>query len=118
MKIKKQGKSFNTYAAEFTWAELQAIAQAVAMEHSDPVSDEMHKGFEYFFANLPTPGESDEEKENSPDMAQDKIAAAFEPLDLELPAPDGYEPDQPHGEEPAPTDGHDIDDELPAPPER
>lgn len=63
IKLKKAAESFNTYNLSMSHGQLLAIMNALAKDHSDPVSDELYAMFSYYMKELPGPGESKEDLE-------------------------------------------------------
>ena len=46
---------------EISWGELTAIRDALATDHASPICDELHAALNFYFQNLPGPGESEED---------------------------------------------------------
>lgn len=64
MEIKKVSGGFNSYRAELSYGELQAIAAALEKSHFGPVADELYSGLRFYLDKLPRPGEDeDDDKE-------------------------------------------------------
>jgi len=61
MQIKKKEGSYSDYTLNLSWGQLLAIRNALATDHTDPVSDELHAELNFYLANLPGPGESEED---------------------------------------------------------
>lgn len=100
MKLEKIKKTYNDYKLELSWGQIEAIAQALSQNHSDPVSDELHAEWQWYMERVPGPGEDEEEIE-----AQQKAAAeggapgAVEGEDLPIPMPPGQSAGTPPGGE-------------------
>lgn len=110
MKLEKIKKTYNDYKLELSWGQVEAIAAALANNHSDPLSDELYAEWQWYMERVPGPGEDEEEID-----AQQKAAEAGEG-DLPIPMPPGSEagtppdgtggkpPTMPPDEEGGPTD--------------
>jgi len=61
MMIKKKKDSFNDYAVELSWGQLNAIYQALEQDHADPLADELFAELGWYLQNVPGPGEDEEE---------------------------------------------------------
>lgn len=100
MKLEKIKKTYNDYKLELSWGQIEAIAQALSQNHSDPVADELHAEWQWYMERVPGPGEDEEEIE-----AQQKAAAeggqpgAIEGEDLPIPMPPGSNAGTPPGSE-------------------
>ncbi len=107
MIIKKKAETYNTYTVELSWGQLQAFAQALEADHTDPVRDETLAELRYYMDRIPGPGEDekDENVENGDDSAlpmppgsdmgpEDKGGLSFPPdeTDSALPEPDSDMP--------------------------
>lgn len=88
MKLEKIKKTYNDYKLELSWGQVEAIAAALANNHSDPLSDELYAEWQWYMERVPGPGEDEEEIE-----AQQKAAegGAMEGEDLPIPMPPGSE---------------------------
>jgi len=92
MKLEKIKKTYNDYKLELSWGQIEAIAQALSQNHSDPLADELYAEWQWYMERVPGPGEDEEEIE-----AQQKMAAeggqpgAVEGEDLPIPMPPGKE---------------------------
>jgi len=99
MKLEKIKKTYNDYKLELSWGQIEAIAQALSQNHSDPLADELYAEWQWYMERVPGPGEDEEEIE-----AQQKAAAeggqpgAVEGEDLPIPMPPGKEAGTPPGE--------------------
>jgi hypothetical protein len=129
MKITKVADTYDLYKAELSWSELNSIIDALEVDGTGAVTDELSAGFKWYMEKLPGPGE--EEKEDGEDGEGELGAAEHgepKPLD-ELPeAPSAEKPPRAPREpveEPAPEGGRgpggpgpvlDLDQELPAAP--
>lgn len=96
MEIKKAGNSYNKYAMELSYGELEAINSALASKHEGPVADELYNGLNWYFQRLPKPG-SEETKLKELDNPD---AETSDEGDIGLDAPD-----QMDGEGPLPDVG-------------
>lgn len=98
MKLEKIKKTYNDYKLELSWGQIEAIAQALSQNHSDPLADELYAEWQWYMERVPGPGEDEEEIE-----AQQKAAAeggqpgAVEGEDLPIPMPPGKEAGTPPG---------------------
>jgi len=112
MKLEKIKKTYNDYKLELSWGQVEAIAAALANNHSDPLSDELYAEWQWYMERVPGPGEDEEEIE-----AQQKAAegGGAEGEDLPIPMPPGSEagtppdgtgkpPTMPPDDEGGPTD--------------
>lgn len=105
MEIKKKADSFNTYSVTLSFGELQAVFQALAKHHADPIADEMFMGIKYYMERIPGPGEDDKDKdeegdENSVNMDNvDNID-----LDSVLPSLKDQDEEDTSGEDEVPTE--------------
>lgn len=90
MKLEKIKKTYNDYKLELSWGQVEAIAAALAQNHSDPLADELYAEWQWYMERVPGPGEDEEEIE-----AQQKAAemggpeGAVEGEDLPIPMPPG-----------------------------
>lgn len=61
MRVTKIKDSYNDYKVEMSFGQLQAIKNALANDHSDPLSDELYAELEWYLQNVPGPGESEDD---------------------------------------------------------
>ena len=62
--IKKKAGSYNTYTLTLSWGQLEAIRDALALHHADPLADEFYEEISFYMAgNVPLPGEDKSAKE-------------------------------------------------------
>jgi hypothetical protein len=122
-----------------SYAQLLALKNGLAAEHSDPIADEAYAELEWYLQNIPLPGESEEdikqaEKESETGLDQappmDREAAVQGQADELLRAPGGEEeeggefrggeeelPPEEGGEELPPGEGEEGRERIPPPPE-
>lgn len=112
MIIKKKKGTYNDYDCQLSFGQLQAIKDALARDHADPLSDELYAELEWYLQNVPGPGEDEQDikaAEEAGATGLDKAPASDQqPLDQKadqlLPAPGeeemGEEPGAELGEEP------------------
>lgn len=110
MKITKINDTYGEYRVEISFGQLVAIKNALAVNHADPISDEMYAELEWYLQNIPGPGESKEDLTKAEDAitsGMDSDEAEGQPLKAnadDLVPPPGAEqgpPDEGAGEEPA-----------------
>lgn len=128
MEIKKKSGTYNVYSLTVSWGQLEAIRDALALNHADPLADELFEELSWWLAGqVPLPGEDKSEKEKSDEQeeeradAEDNAEAALDLPDV----PDEAFDDEPGDEAPEPKpdakpqpDGanESADDLLDAPP--
>ena len=88
MKLEKIKKTYNDYKLELSWGQVEAIAAALANNHSDPLSDELYAEWQWYMERVPGPGEDEEEIEAQQAAAE---GGAAEGEDLPIPMPPGSE---------------------------
>lgn len=99
MKIKKIKATYNDYDVELSFGQLLAIKNALATDHSDPLSDELYAELEWYLSNIPGPGESEEDLKKAEEAGESGLGtetgeeSPLEPklaggADEFLPAPD------------------------------
>lgn len=90
MKCSKISRSFDSYKAELSYAELMAIQTACA-KAGDPIADDVSKAIEWYVANeLPGPGEDESPDEEAKEAGEAEEAG--EDLGEPLQEPIGEEP--------------------------
>lgn len=82
MKLEKVKNSYNDYKLELSWGQVEAIASALAQNHSDPLADELYAEWQWYMERVPGPGEDEEELK-----AKQK---SDEEGDLDIPMPPGH----------------------------
>lgn len=117
MKVKKIKDTYNDYQVEMSFGQLQAIKNALANDHSDPLSDELYAELEWYLQNVPGPGESEDDLKAAEEAGKSGLDQAGpqdqQPLDQQadqlLPAPGeeemGGEGELPPGDEQGPMPG-------------
>ena len=104
--------TFDDYELELSFQQLLAIKNALATDHSDPISDELFAQLDFYLANLPGPGEDPDSLKKAEDAAasgldspeaSEKPSPRSSPADDLLPRPDAV-PDLPPSEEPTAVD--------------
>lgn len=112
MKLEKIKKTYNDYKLELSWGQVEAIAAALAQNHSDPLADELYAEWQWYMERVPGPGEDEEEIE-----AQQKAAemggpeGEVEGEDLPIPMPPGSTvgtPPEGEGEEVGPPSDEEM----------
>jgi hypothetical protein len=102
VKIEKTKNLVNTYKCELSYGQLIAMRNGLAMQHADPVADEMHYELSVYLDMLPRPGEEkgkngeivpqgrgEQEGPNAGTLGQGRIEDID--LDKELPSPEEAE---------------------------
>lgn len=120
MKIKKLKDTYNDYQCEMSFGQLTAIKNALARDHSDPLSDELYAELEWYLQNVPGPGESEEDIKAAEEAGKSGLGQA-PPGDQQappnaadelLPSPEGEEgpgaPGDELGGEPGGEPGGDL----------
>lgn len=67
MQIKKVKNSYNDYDCQISFGQLQAIKNALARDHADPLADELYAELEWYIQNVPGPGESEDDIKKAED---------------------------------------------------
>lgn len=130
MIIKKKPKTFSEYALEISYGQLEAIKNALALDHSDPISDELYAELEWYLANIPGPGEDEADLKKAEEAAASHLdepeagGASQASADARIPKPEGArshagaaEPPSAEPEEAPPADADtELDRRLPPPP--
>lgn len=65
--------SYNDYELELSWGQLQAIYRALEKDHADPLADELFAELGYYLANVPGPGEDEEEYKQAKEAEKQSI---------------------------------------------
>ena len=126
MKIKKIKDTYNDYQVELSFGQIQAIKNALARDHADPVSDELFAELNWYLDNIPGPGESEDDLKQAEEAGESGLAspeAEGQPLQpsaddlLPLPGEEGEgggeELPPEGGEELPPEGGGEEGEELP-----
>lgn len=87
MKLEKIKKTYNDYKLELSWGQLEAIVNALAQNHSDPLADELYAEWKWYMDRVPGPGEDEEEIEAQQKAAEGDIGDG----DVPIPMPPGSE---------------------------
>lgn len=74
--IDKVKGTYNAYKMELSWGQLEAIRDALALHHADPLADELFEELSWYMAgNVPLPGEDKSEKEKSEEKEEERANA-------------------------------------------
>ena len=107
MKIDKVKGSYSEYKCTVSFGQLKALRDALAVDHSGPILDEMFKALDYYMSKLPLPGDDEDAKKakeaEKAAEADDKNDAA--PAGAETPSAENIK------------DMADLDKAAPNPPE-
>jgi hypothetical protein len=74
MKIKKVSSTYNTYSVEMSFGQLEAIRNAMANDHADPLADELYAELTWYLDNIPGPGESEEDLKAAEEAEESGLA--------------------------------------------
>lgn len=86
MKLEKIKKTYNDYKLELSWGQIEAIANALSQNHSDPLADELFAEWQWYMERVPGPGEDEEELEAEAKAAEE---GAVEGEDIPVAMPPG-----------------------------
>jgi hypothetical protein len=70
MKIEKIKKTYNDYKLELSFGQLEAISNALAANHSDPLADELYAEWQWYTERIPGPGVDEEDIKAEQEQAQ------------------------------------------------
>lgn len=87
-----------------SFGQLVAIKNALAKDHSDPLADELYSELEWYLANVPGPGESNDDLKKAEEAADTGLASPEAADDPRKASVDDLLPD-PAGEDGAPPPG-------------
>lgn len=73
MIIKKKSGTFNTYACELSWGQLNALYKALERDHADPLADEAYAELGWYLQNVPGPGEDEDEYKEAKEAEKQTI---------------------------------------------
>ncbi len=107
MKIKKIKGTYNDYSVELSFGQIQAIKDALASDHANPVADELYAELVWYLDNIPGPGEDEEDLKKAEEADDSELAspdAEGQPLrpksaDTLLPLPGDETDNEGRGEE-------------------
>ena len=111
MKLDKIKNCYNDYKLELSWGQIEAIAAALAQNHSDPLADELFAEWQWYMERVPGPGEDEEAAEAQQQAAeQGGQPGEVEGEDLPIPMPPGRQAGTPPdgGEETGPPSDEEM----------
>lgn len=100
MKIKKVNGTYDTYSVELSFMQLNELKNSLAVDHANPVSDELFQNLVWYMQNIEGPGESAEDLKKAEEAEASGMGgpgAEGEPLDPEA-AADEFLPQAPDDE--------------------
>jgi len=74
VKIKKIKGTYNDYQVEMSFGQLEAMRNALAADHADPLADELYAELTWYLDNIPGPGESEEDIKAAEDAEESGMA--------------------------------------------